>query len=274
MKMSVIDRSRAKPKLSLVIPAYNEEKRIIGRIQDLVRYFDRALGEYELLVIADGCTDKTPEVVSEYVNSNPRVRLLVFPERLGKGGAIIEGIKLARGDTIVITDADDSVPPEELFKLVREVEDHDLVIGSRYVKGSKLLAREPFLRYFLGRSFNALVKLMFWRLRKINDTQCGAKALKRCAADEILGDMFITGFAVDVNMIYSAMRRGFKVKEVGITHMHVEHESKVSRALAKLVLGMFFSLIKLRIYYSRFRPILNTKAMTRVSGFIWTLTKA
>jgi glycosyltransferase involved in cell wall biosynthesis len=274
MKMSVIDRSRAKPKLSLVIPAYNEEKRIIGRIQDLVRYFDRALGEYELLVIADGCTDKTPEVVSEYVNSNPRVRLLVFPERLGKGGAIIEGIKLARGDTIVITDADDSVPPEELFKLVREVEDHDLVIGSRYVKGSKLLAREPFLRYFFGRSFNALVKLMFWRLREINDTQCGAKALKRCVADEILGDMFVTGFAVDVNMIYSAMRRGFKVKEVGITHMHVEHESKVSRALAKLVLGMFFSLIKLRIYYSRFRPILNTKAMTRVSGFIWTLTKA
>jgi glycosyltransferase involved in cell wall biosynthesis len=274
MKMSVIDRSRAKPKLSLVIPAYNEEKRIIGRIQDLVRYFDRALGEYELLVIADGCTDKTPEVVSEYVNSNPRVRLLVFPERLGKGGAIIEGIKLARGDTIVITDADDSVPPEELFKLVREVEDHDLVIGSRYVKGSKLLAREPFLRYFFGRSFNALVKLMFWRLREINDTQCGAKALKRCVADEILGDMFVTGFAVDVNMIYSAMRRGFKVKEVGITHMHVEHESKVSRALAKLVLEMFFSLIKLRIYYSRFRPILNTKAMTRVSGFIWTLTKA
>jgi glycosyltransferase involved in cell wall biosynthesis len=266
---------RTKPKLSLVIPAYNEEKRIIGRIQDLVRYFDRALGEYELLVIADGCMDKTPKVVSEYVNNNdPKVRLLVFPERLGKGGAIIEGFKLAKGDAIAITDADDSVPPEELFKLVREAEDQDVVIGSRYMRDSKLLARESFLRYFLGRSFNALTKLMFWRLKGINDTQCGAKILKRCVVDKILGDLFITGFAVDVNLIYSAIRKGFKVKEVGITYTHIEQESKVSKALAKLVLGMFFSLIKLRVYYSRFRPILYTKVMRKISNFLWNLTKA
>jgi hypothetical protein len=165
-------------------------------------------------------------------------------------------------------------PPEELSKLVREAEAQDMVIGSRYVRGSRLPTREPFLRYFLGRSFNALVKLMFWRMRGINDTQCGAKVLKRCVVDEILGDLFITGFAVDVNLIYSAMRRGFKVKEVGITYTHVEHESKVSKALAKLVLGMFFSLVKLRVYYSRLRPILGTKAMGKFSSFLWSLTKA
>jgi glycosyltransferase involved in cell wall biosynthesis len=265
---------RTKPELSIVIPAYNEEKRIIGRIQSLVRYFDRALGEYELLVIADGSTDKTPEVISEYVNNNPKVRLFDFPERLGKGGAIIEGFKLAKGDTIAITDADDSVPPKELFKLVREAEDEDVVIGSRYMRDSKLLMREPFLRYFLGRSFNALTKLMFWRLKGITDTQCGAKVLKRYVIDKILGDLFITGFTVDVNLIYSAMRRGFKVKEVGITYTHIEYESKVSKALAKLVLGMFFSLIKLRVYYSRFRPILYAKAVRKISNFLWNLTKA
>jgi glycosyltransferase involved in cell wall biosynthesis len=265
---------RAKPELSLIIPAYNEEKRILARIQSVVRYFDRAVGEYELLVIADGCTDKTPEVVSECVNNNPKIRLLVFPERLGKGGAIIEGLKMARGDVIVITDADDSVPPEEIFKLVREAEDQDVVIGSRYTRGSKLPSREPLLRYFLGRSFNALVKLMFWRLSGITDTQCGAKAMKNYVADKIVEELFITGFVIDVNLIYSAMRRGFKVKEVGITYTHVEHESKVSKALAKLVLGMFFSLIKLRVYYSRLRPILGTKAMRKVSSFLWSLTKA
>ena len=261
-------------KVSVIIPAYNEEKRIINRIQSLVKYFDKTLKEYELLIIADGCTDKTPKVVSKYANENPKVRLLNFQERLGKGGAIIEGFKLASGDMIVVTDADDSVPPEELSRLVREAEAQDMVIGSRYVKGSRLPTRETFLRYFLGRSFNAFVKLMFWRMRGINDTQCGAKVLKRYVVDEILRDLFITGFAIDVNLIYSAMRRGFKVKEVGIAYTHVEHESKVSKALFKLVLGMFFSLVKLRVYYSRLRPILGAKAMGKVSSFLWSLTKA
>jgi hypothetical protein len=148
------------------------------------------------------------------------------------------------------------------------------VIGSRYTRGSKLLASETFLRFFLGRAFNAFVKLMFWRLKGINDTQCGAKVMKRYVRDEILRDLFITGFAVDVNLVYSAVRRGFKVKEVGITYTHIEQESKVSKALVKLVLGMLFSLVKLRVYYSRFRPILGTKAMEKVSSFLWHLTKA
>jgi len=267
-------RDEKKPMLSLIVPAYNEEKRILSRIQSLVRYFDTAFGGYELLVIADGCTDKTPEVVSKYANDNHKVRLLVFSKRLGKGGALMKGLKEARGDTIVITDADDSVPPEELLKLIREAEAQDLVIGSRYTRGSKLLASETFLRFFLGRAFNAFVKLMFWRLKGINDTQCGTKVMKRYVIDEILRDLFITGFAVDVNLIYSAMRMGFKVKEVGITYTHIEQESKVSKALVKLVLGMLFSLVKLRVYYSRLRPILGTKAMEKVSSFLWHLTKA
>jgi glycosyltransferase involved in cell wall biosynthesis len=273
-QQTLIQTNQPTPKITIIIPAYNEEKRIASRIQNLIRYFDKALGEYELLVITDGCTDKTPKVVSEYANLYSKVRLFNFSERLGKGGAIIKGLKLAKGDMIVITDADDSVPPQEIFKLVKNVENYDMVIGSRYTKDSKLPVREPFLRYFLGRSFNALVKLMFWRFRGINDTQCGAKVLRRYVVDEILEDLFITGFAIDVNLIYSVIRRRFKVKEVGITYMHVEHESKVSKVLTKLMLGMFFSLIKLRLYYSRFKAILDTKAMKEISGFLWKLTKA
>jgi glycosyltransferase involved in cell wall biosynthesis len=262
------------PKVSIVIPAYNEEKRIIDRLRSMTRYFDRILGEYELLIITDGCTDKTHDVVLEFADNNPKIRLLNFKERLGKGGAIIEGLKLANGDAIVITDADNSISPKELFKLIKELEAQDVVIGSRYMKDSKLPVREPPLRYFLGRSFNAITKLIFWRLRGINDTQCGAKVIKSYVISKIMNDLFITGFAVDVNLIYSAMRKGFKVKEVGITWSHVEHESKVSKALIKLMVGMFFSLIKLRLYYSKFRPILNTKTMGRVSEFVWKLTKA
>ena len=261
-------------KVSVILPAYNEEKRIINRIQSMVKYFDRTLGEYELLIIADGCTDKTSDVVLEYAKNNPKIRVFSFPKRLGKGGAIIEGFKLAKGDMKAITDADDSVSPEELFKLIKEAETWDMVIGSRYAKNSKLPVRESFLRYFLGRSFNALTKLMFWRLRRINDTQCGAKVIKSYVIDKVMDDLFITGFAVDVNLIYSAVRKGFKVKEVGITWSHVEHESKVSKALLKLVIGMFFALIRLRIYYSRFKPVLQTSAMRNFSSFLWKLTKA
>jgi glycosyltransferase involved in cell wall biosynthesis len=261
-------------KVSVIIPAHNEEKRITGRVQSIVELFDKTLGEYELLIITDGCTDKTPNIVSDYADDDPKIRLLNFPERLGKGGAIIEGFKMAKGDEVVITDADNSTPPEELLKLVREAEACDVVIGSRYVKGSKLLVRESFLRYFFGRSFNTLTKLMFWRLRKINDTQCGAKVVKSYVIEKIMRDLFVTGFAIDVNLIYSAMRNGFKVKEVGIAWAHVERGSKVSNALMKLAMGMFFSLLKLRLYYSRFKPILDTKVMRKLSGFIWSLTKA
>jgi len=273
-EQTVIQAKQHEPKITIIIPAYNEEKRIVNRIQNLIGYFDKALVEYELLVITDGCTDKTPEVVSKYANYNPKVRLFDFPERLGKGGAIIEGLKLAKGKIIVVTDADDSVPPQEIFKLIKNVENYDMVIGSRYSKDSKLLVKETLLRYLLGRSFNALVKLMFWRFRGINDTQCGVKVLRRYVVDKSLRNLFITGFAVDVNLIYSVMRGGFKVKEVGITYMHVEHESKVSKVLAKLMLGMIFSLIRLRLYYSRFRAILDTKVMKKVSGFLWKLTKS
>jgi len=112
-------------KVSVILPAYNEEKRIINRIQNLSKYFDKMLGEYELLIIADGCTDRTPVIVREYVrstNNDSKITMLNFPERLGKGGAIIEGLKLANGDIIVITDIDDSTSPEELLKLIKEAE--------------------------------------------------------------------------------------------------------------------------------------------------------
>jgi len=261
-------------KVSIILPAYNEEKRIISRIQSIINYFDKTLGEYEVLTITDGCTDKTPELVLQCVNNNPKIKLLNFHRRLGKGGAVFEGLKMAKADTILIIDADDSISPEELFKLIKEAETQDVVIGSRYTKGSKLVVKESFKRYFLGRAFNAFTKLMFWRLRGINDTQCGCKVIKRYVWEKIRRDLFITGFAFDVNLIYSAIRKGFKVKEIGIIWKHIEYESKVSKALMKLIVGMFFSLIKLRLYYSRFRPVLESRTMKKLSKFLWNLTKA
>lgn len=260
---------------SIIMPAYNEEGRISARLQSLVSYFDEALGKaYELLVVMDGCTDRTAQMVSQLAKDNCNIVAVSFPMRLGKGGALIEAFKIAKGDILLLTDADDSIRPQELLRLAKEMENCDFVVGSRYAKGSRLLVREPFLRFFLGRAFNTITKLLFWRMRGINDTQCGCKAIKKSVVEKIRNDLFITGFAIDVNLIYSAMRCGFKVKEVGVAWMHVEKGSKVSGALMKLVLGMFFSLVKLRLYYSRLRCTLSTRPMKALSSFLWNLTKA
>ena len=262
-------------KLSVVIPAYNEEGRISSRLKSITEYFNKVRGDfdYELLVVMDGCTDDTPRLVSTYAG-DCSVKPLLFPERLGKGGALIEGLKHGNGDVFLMADADDSVPAEDLLMLAKEAEEHGFAIGSRYVEGSRVLLGESFARFFLGRAFNAIVRLMFWRLRRIKDTQCGSKAISRSVLEKVRGDLFIVGFAFDVNLIYSAMRHGFKVEEVGITWRHVERGSKASKALAKLALGMFFSLIKLRLYYSRFKCILDTSAMKRLSNILWKITKA
>jgi glycosyltransferase involved in cell wall biosynthesis len=264
----------SKKEFSIIIPAYNEEKRIIERLETLVNFFHKNMGNPEIIVITDGCTDKTHFLVSEFSKKHPQVKLLNFSKRLGKGGAIIEGLRRAEGNIIVITDADNSVAPAELYKLITESKNYDVVICSRYSNGACLLIKEPFNRFILGRAFNALVKLMFWRMSKIYDTQCGAKVVKRYVISKILPDLFITGFTFDVNLIYSSLRHGFTVKEVGITYKHIDDYSKVSKNLPRVALGMFFSLVKLRLYYSRFRPLLYTRTFQKLSLFMWNATNA
>ena len=159
---------------------------------------------------------------------------LSYPLRLGKGGAIVEALNCASGEILVITDADDSVTPEDLLKLVEETKTCDLAVGSRYSRDSQLVIREPFLRYLLGRGFNVWAKLIFWKLKGLSDTQCGAKAVRADAIARVRNDLFITGFAFDVNLIVSLIEAGFKIAEVPVPLSHCEFESKVSKNLVNL----------------------------------------
>jgi glycosyltransferase involved in cell wall biosynthesis len=216
----------------------------------------------------DGCDDGTSEIVLQMAKQYSRLVPLVYPNRLGKGGALIEGFRHAKGDYLVMLDADGPTPPEGLYRLIREAKSYDLVIGSRYMKDSKILVKEPLPRIFLSRAFNILVRLMFRRLRKFRDTQCGVKVLRRDALEKIGKDLLITDLAFDVNLIYSTALNGFKVREVGITWRHEEGGSKV-RGLLNVSIKMLLSLIRLRIYYSRLKPILESKIMRRISEFIY-----
>jgi glycosyltransferase involved in cell wall biosynthesis len=263
-----------KPELSVVIPAYNEAERIETTLNDLL-FSDRSLfgRPCELLIVMDGCTDGTPEIVEQFIGDNPNASALVFPRRLGKGGAIMEALKCTRGDVIAFIDADGSVPVSELRRLIDLTDRYDLVIGSRYDKDSKILRKRPLKRTLLSRSFNVLERIMFWSLSQVKDTQCGVKVFSKRLVDAIRNDFLITDFAFDVNIIYSSLSFGFKVKEVGISWFEKEG-SKLSGGFAKHSVKMIFSLIRLRLYYSRFRKVLYSPRFEKLGRVFYSWAKA
>ena len=256
-------------KISIIIPAYNEANRIGRTLRSIVSFFDKQGLDYEVIVIMDGCTDGTDKMVLQMAESCNRIVPLIYPSRLGKGGALIRGFWQAKGDYLIMLDADGPTPPEDLYRLVLKMRDYDLVVGSRYIRDSRVLVREPLFRIVLSRVFNLLVKLMFPRLRNFRDTQCGVKVLRKEVLKRIGKDLFITDLAFDVNLIYSTVRNNFKVKEVGITWRHSEEGSKVKGVL-KVSVKMLLSLIRLRIYYSRFKSILESKPIQWISKLIYT----
>ena len=253
------------PQLSLVVPAYNEVGRIEPTLKDLMFTLDHKFkinANYELLIIMDGCKDGTPERVKAIIKNHHSVSAIVLPNRLGKGGAIIEALKYAKGDLIAFVDADGSIPSSELSRLIELTDQYDLVIGSRYSKGSVLPVRRSLSRFFFSRSFNVLLRLLFWKLRGIKDTQCGVKVFTKKLVDAVNGDLLISDFAFDVNLIYSALFHGFKVKEVGITWIEKDG-SKLSHGFYKQPFLMAFSLLRLRIYYSNLNKIIESKAFAK-----------
>ena len=258
-------------KVSIIIPAYNEDERLVSRLQSIQRSFGDAFraGAYELIVVTDGCLDATFATAQNHSGQFRGIKIICFPERLGKGGAIIKALDITTGDPIVLLDADDSVPPESVLRLIEATRHCDLAIGSRYVREARLLVREPPLRFSLGRAFNACARLMFRSMRGIRDTQCGAKVVRRHVIERIRKDLFITDFVFDLNLIVSTLDHGFVVKEVGIEWKHIESESKVSEALARFVLLMSLSLVRLRIYYGMCRPLLQARGIIWLAGFLW-----
>jgi dolichol-phosphate mannosyltransferase len=194
---------------SLVIPAYNEEDRI-------TRLFER-IGEFwgELIVVCDG-DDRTPDVVSRIAASRHdlNIRCLRFPQRLGKGGGVIEGMKAARGMLVGYMDADGSTGIGEMTKLFSHLSACDGAIGSRWVNGAVLGVQQGLLRRFESRAFNLITRLLFGL--PYHDTQCGAKVFRKSAIDTVMPDMVSTGFEFDVELLWRMKQGGYSVREFPI----------------------------------------------------------
>jgi dolichyl-phosphate beta-glucosyltransferase len=202
------------PLLSLIIPAYNEETRLpatLSRISDAME----ARGEpYEVLVVVNGSTDRTADVVKAASERDGNIRLIVTPLP-GKGRAVRIGVTEARGDRIVFADADLSTPIEEVVGLTEQLDErHQVVIASREGSGSRRVG-EPYVRHLMGRVFNLLVQAL--AVPGIQDTQCGFKAFSRRGARDIFSRQRIVGFGFDVEVLFVARKLGYGIKEVPVT---------------------------------------------------------
>jgi len=223
--------------LTILIPAYNEEQRIKATLSDYLDYFKEE--NIEILVILNGCTDKTLEIVKSF--NSPKINYLNIPEAIGKGGAIVEGFKIAHGDLISYVDADNSTKPFFLDHLVKNLGTYDGVMGSRYLEGSNLLTKQPILRRIASRGFNVLTRILL--NLKYLDTQAGAKVFKKEAIHSILPELDILGWGFDVNILYKLKQKGYKVQEVPIDW---EEQGGSKLKMRNAIPGMFKTLLKIR----------------------------
>lgn len=202
------------PFLSVVIPAYDEEARLPSTLERVQAYLGAQDYSWELLVVDDGSGDGTAEAAGRSFGT-PGCRLLENPRNRGKGASVRRGMLAARGDYRLFSDADLSTPIEELSRLLRAVEaGHDVAIGSRALRDSRVEVHQPFYRETMGKIFNLIVRVV--ALSGIRDTQCGFKLFSRAAARHVFERQGLDGWCFDVEVLALARQGGFSIAEVPV----------------------------------------------------------
>lgn len=234
------------PSLLLLIPAYNEERRIEPVLREYGLYFRNSYaGKFQLVVVLNGCRDNTRGVVERVAREFSTISLIEFRDPIGKGGALIEGLKLAPlCDVIGYVDADGATPPPALHDLVKRIGEADCVIGSRWLPGAVLHVEQTGRRQFASRVFHLIVGVLFQM--GIKDTQCGAKVMKRAAVEKIHSRLLTADMAFDINLLYSLKHAGYRILEVP-TEWTDKIGSKVT--LFRTSLTMFLSVVRIWLIY-------------------------
>ncbi len=197
---------------SLIIPAYNEETRLPSTLEDYEETMRRRFGDdFEIIVVANGSIDNTVGVATDTATSLPHIRVFEIEDPVGKGGAILEGFRQARGERILFADADEATAPESLLELFDELDRHDIVIGSRRLDDSTITRPQPLLRRAFGLVFAKATRLLFGL--PFEDTQCGAKAFRRPVAQQLARVVDETHWAFDLDLLLWARKQGFVVRE-------------------------------------------------------------
>jgi dolichyl-phosphate beta-glucosyltransferase len=229
--------------ISIVIPAYDEEKRIEGSLSEACAYMNDFGMEYEIIVVDDGSSDGTGRIVDHIAKELRNVRLVRYEKNRGKGHALRTGVLVTEGDFVLVMDADLSTPMEELRKLLPYLSDDefDIAIGSRALALSDIIKKQPWWRRGMGKTFNKIVKTLV--IDGFSDTQCGFKLFKGEIARGLFEEAKIDRFAYDVEILALAKKKGYGIKEVPIRWIN-SPESRVDPV--KDSLQMLADLVRIR----------------------------
>ena len=201
------------PEISIVIPAFNEALRLPTTLDRVQRYLATAGLTAEVIVVDDGSRDDTAEVVQRYAQRWPQLKLVAAERNAGKGAAVRLGMAAARGRYRVFSDADLSVPIDDMEKLLPPLHaGAGVAIASRGLRDSQVELHQPRYRETMGKIFNRLVRIFV--LGGVHDTQCGFKAFTAEVADRIFPVLQTRGFGFDVELLYRAQHAGYKIVEV------------------------------------------------------------
>jgi glycosyltransferase involved in cell wall biosynthesis len=214
----------AQPQFSIVIPAYNERRRIGDTLASILAYLHEQQWNAEVVVVNDGSRDETPEIISSFAAENPEVRLVNNPGNQGKGYSVRNGMLNARGQVLLFTDADLSSPISEAPKLFAALDaGADVAIGSRWLDPSLQFQRQPLKRRIYSRTFNLYLRIVLGL--QFHDTQCGFKAFTRRAAEMIFPMQQITRWGFDPEILYIARKLKLKTVEVPVQWGHDERST-------------------------------------------------
>ncbi len=229
-------------KLSVVVPVYNEEKRLKSGFEHYYSYLKKQKYPWELIFVNDGSRDNTLNLLNKTAKDKKNIRIISYNQNRGKGYAIIRGIKNAKGEIILFTDLDHSVPIETVKNFFPYFEKGYLVvIGSRRVKGAKIAVHQKPLREFLGRGFTAIVNFfIYWG---IADATCGFKAFENKIAQKIFAKITVYDWAFDAEILYICKKNKIKIAQAPVIWSDVQG-SKVS--LKKDILRSFGGILKIR----------------------------
>lgn len=231
--------AEAPPQLSVVIPAYNESRRLPPTLRTVDRYLREANRRSELIVVDDGSTDDTAATVDELIREGLKLHLLRHDGNRGKGAAVRTGMLAASGDMVLFTDADLSTPIADAERLIAALEaGADVAIGSRALDRSLIEVHQPWIRDRMGRVFNMFVQAIL--LPGLKDTQCGFKAFRREAARELFGATAADGFEFDTEVLYRARRGGLVIREIPV-HWRNNPDTRVNAVSdsTRMLMGLF-----------------------------------
>jgi len=229
-------------KLSIIVPSYNEERRIAKTLREINKYISLQPYDSEIIVVSDGSKDRMVEVVKGMMSEIKNLRIIDNKENHGKGYVVRQGMLEAQGDYRLFTDADNSTSIDQVEKMWPEFDKgYDIVSGSRDIKGAILDPPQPWYRRKIGDVFNLFVQVVVG-LWGIWDTQCGFKGFTKKSVEDVFPRCKIDRFAFDPEILIVAKKLGYKIKEIPVTWKN-DLESKVK---FKNTIKMGIDLLKIR----------------------------